>query len=1634
MEDGKKSIIPPTGDFSYNTWYSRFVLPQGLSGNLSVGGWTKGNEGFIQQTFLGASIRNFNISAGFGDTTSTLSVQLINDEYNKSDGTGVGLGDDVYHNGQYDAFAPPPVGTPVFFKFGKNHATIEQSWRKTFDDTYNYDTIPPDSEAKVITVDSFEDVPPYHFFDLEKSKASGQLFFEDLSDYYDPVKGATNKGRGKNHFIFGGILQSYTQNKGPDGNPVYSVQIVDPREILSNCSVILKNYAGSTFGNKNYFNVFGFLEHDPSDQLKAELQTKSQPGFVIGSVESSDNWITSLPFTGTKANNILEKLIDPTTGNVYYVGNDMYRLNNVSEELSEDSYPEFFPITGQGFARVSDQGIPWYRVRQGLEALFNYKGFLPKEYVDAGYGGPINFRGFNYVADFSGIPLDKIPQMYFMNYDQLDLLSIAQELCDVISHDLFVSLLPIIDHPASKFLYDYNKYWIRQALEFPEGSVERDLRLGKVISGIIRIDAIDRSAAPSPGSIKSYLENLASKNVFVKNQDLGYELSNVTTDKIVVGAQEVEMYYFTNAKDRDSHQIRRRNAGLENESEYLQGAQWSLDTMLKQQIIPFYGFLGKDAVTIPRGFGAYQQIMLDATGLEAYGVGNYYIATEIELRCALVSYERWKDFLLQYNNTYIEELTENQVLLEVLASKATDYVPGLNAKLEKYGHVVNWANREFGVSVPRSVFNSDKNYMGPDGLPANMCAPPYGYPLYYQRASAIGIPEAGTVGIQNAFDQLIITFSQEGGEKEQSESLNKFCSVAKEAKIELDDQIKEIQELQNRIRSGLTEIAASDRQRVIDSWNESISKLQAEKNRIDEIISTETSRIAYIKEFVKNSAGLYKNIQRTGKKTAKNARKVYDFVRGIAEKHLGKTFLVKVPKACNVFYSKELTLWDDADPTMNIKNGPFGFKPQTITSNIGYYANNGYQDDINLLRVQQTIGDSDIFEHYIYNPQGTYYTIGALKNNFNPISEKWEFNYEPEPQGGFFNFAIYNNNIPFGNIQEFNLDGNKLPPATLSLLAPKDLTNFLENGRIQCYVRFNDSQYLDFSKISKDSFIQQVYAEEGFIPDVLEELDNVALDSTDSFGQHGELTTNEGKQRTVAFVKATLDSKFYMAPKTVSKETTVWARKVEYLPNFSSFKLIENRDENGCITRVPVQPYARPIFWIENGGTDGATVENTDFLRYYDTLTNSELVVTDSQNLDPDNVYALITLPGKIEPTIETRFRDSELSSINNSKIKNIMTADVVKNVAGFDLPVPKRGKKIPIDCNHPNLDSLKFTDITSAMDAYTQVMKGMSFSAPTRGTLYSSPSPVYPDLVALPLLSKERCYGPWLSSSIANAPGDTRLRYSDIGGKVEFVKDENLAPWNYAGYQLMNEAGSLQAQFSNSLLLFSERGGFVYPEAPTGISLAKALKNGGPLVTSISVDIADSEISTTVKMDLYTSRFGKLQKQKELAIGEVVRQRQKIIDETNANIRRGMGKNATSANVGQILAAAGIGNVLNAAKQKENFYSNLEKGIEPVSQLVLQAEQRKETLRSLAGQPNQQDYNNTVTTVNGNIQTVAAAMEIASVFNSTYAAQQQFHSTAIVNVTDNLVPISNALYNPSLPTIQDNVSARIINNREQGQ
>ena len=210
---------------------------------------------------------------------------------------------------------------------------------------------------------------------------------------------------------------------------------------------------------------------------------------------------------------------------------------------------------------------------------------------------------------------------------------------------------------------------------------------------------------------------------------------------------------------------------------------------------------------------------------------------------------------------------------------------------------------------------------------------------------------------------------------------------------------------------------------------------------------------------------------------------------------------------------------------------------------------------------------------------------------------------------------------------------------------------------------------------------------------------------------------------------------------------------------------------------------------------------------FYDDNLKGEIVNSRVDNLDSSNVYALITLPGRIKPSVDCRYLDGPLAAFNTVRMYNLMTRDVVRGVPGFDKPAPIVNNDQPISAK--NVTNFSFEDLGEARNLQRTAMKGASLKASKLS--FTSPSPVYPSMVAIPLMSMERCYGPWLSSTSLD-PSTRSPGVMNIGGKIEFVKDENLAPWNFAGYQLMNEAGFLQAQFSNSLLLFSERGGFVFP------------------------------------------------------------------------------------------------------------------------------------------------------------------------------------------------------------------------------
>ena len=1921
--DKHYSVVPSTSVYG-TVWPSSMMaaqdgllqtlgpsFPQGFQGKISSAGWTKGAEGFEQQTFLGASITNFTINTGFGDSSSSLNVTLVNDEFNGSDGTWYGSGDDVYHRGAMtyqgeqmnlgDEFIPPAVGTPVFFKFGRNHATVSQAWFKTYYQKYGGRFI-EDPKEKTYTVTGgpvderlknrylvFEDSKNIQYANIKHSTGKTPVYsWENKHIEGLPVVEYFGDNRDYlawDHFVFGGILSSVSNSVGSSNT--FNVTVTDPREILSNTVLVLSDYHGTTFNNKNMYNIYGFLEYDfskdfldgiESSILQRRPLTRTPNGNFIG----NDTYLMKDVITG----------LHPSTAQVPPLScSDADIANGTCPEpppqTTEEAIlaaklfgPEIYPMTGQGFSRKSERGIPVYRINQALATMFNYNGRMWQEHIDGGFGGPIDFRGFNYVVDFGGIPFEKIPPLYMVEQSQVDLLSYIQEICETINHDYFVSLLPVLNLPPTHYLWVYNQKMMKYG------------RFGDVITGIIRVDTIDKSATPEAGSVEKYINVLTDRyqnegyrdgdnadgnsvakdrkiqdRKYIESKNIGYDLSNITTDKFVVGAQEVNMYAFSRCKDGLYREYLKFASNEENNYERMRDVDmWEISTMLKQQVLPFYGFLGNKAVTIPIGFGPFQQIMLDSSAVEASNVGDYYITTEMELRAASISFNAWAQFLRYYDERYVELFNT----YEKVESNAGKFAPkykntiidnekitnnfikqrlekGLEYVETKGIHSSDWnvlkvedtdpeTTDEYdyfeqveACSVPRCAFSSASPAIGIDGLPVDVCSPPYGYPLYYKRAERLGVSGGAYVNLLQ--EVLEVKSSQTrrakelkektdiNGEKGPDAEFQFLVSASDRAGITLETIQSDDGEVAFKaIRSIIRELTKR-RKEILKRYgfeggvppkferdedaDEKVKRFREEmkplKNIIDQLklqrsfaeagLDFENNQVTPTKVLNDLFSGKYKSYLSlkdrgalNGEATAaankgmkinlKNAQKVYEWIKSVADKHLGKTYLVKIPRYTNVNYKHRSGPVGEVGGTYNwVDSGPFGFPPRYNDARKN--TNNGsfptsYFDPIGK-NTKTSALNKERFHHFLLPDtlvdDRLKFREGALRSSWNEIDGFWEHNYKPEPQGGFFDWTMHSSGVS---------SRNKIIP---------DSPEFLSQGyRIKPYVRFDHSQFYDTTKIDgANNVTEQINTTariESFIADLYNGFSSQTV--VQAPGRQKDKKLEELKDN-FTYVEVSVEEKLYMPPRTTLVKSHRYAEKCAWVPAdliWSDVKFkdpvtdeekvkhsyslppilwrpgheffwhqnsgdaemflyniwqyesefnpekeeiettfyvdgnpnaevkkaeILNKGYSGFgksqIISVEIGPFGTDYFgtvgspqfpyarlfdgqngipnltenitqgqnWLKVtakktvpfndkkirdalGGVDidfnedaapsGDTITgsktaigfpycqiNNSFfaaerivnnqilltqqgvlnpdgtfsypdLQQFETVYNQKFpnnlvedddkaafvadwvtkrhevlddleaflsasgscgtlrnqidykndpefvedfvrfdqknpidfdydddpmrIVSEEKYLDHQHVYAIVTLPGRVNAVVDGFMNDGLKSDDRVATYAKMRAADVTNK---FDYDTSYTSVKVEIDEDGKEREvvdpldrgrepgiiqnsaisgvsmspRLKMMNLLGGEEAVERYLKNFNkflnkrqnkvkLSSPETDAHFSSPSPVMPHLFVLPMMSHERCYGPWLSAG----SGANFVGISDIGGKVEFTKDENLAPWTYGGYAEMNSVGLMKAQFSNSLQLYSEKGSFVLADAPTGISIAEPLIAGGPLITSISVNVSEGGIKTTVNMDSYSNNFGRLTKQKEDQISKLSRERQKNIDQLNDLRKKGILRN----------------------------------------------------------------------------------------------------------------------------------------------
>ena len=188
------------------------------------------------------------------------------------------------------------------------------------------------------------------------------------------------------NFEYAGLIQAYTRKDGPDGNPIYSVKLTDPRVILDHSQLILDEYEGPVGAMHNVFNVFSYLESQDADC----------PPLVVNGVKFGA------------------------------------------------------PAGGFGGANKTGRGIPWNSVKCAVQTLigndygpitdYGLGGIFYRGGNANGYGEIASSPYARYILDISEVPFSSTD--YRITGPTMSVSELISEVCDAAGCDYYVELLP----------------------------------------------------------------------------------------------------------------------------------------------------------------------------------------------------------------------------------------------------------------------------------------------------------------------------------------------------------------------------------------------------------------------------------------------------------------------------------------------------------------------------------------------------------------------------------------------------------------------------------------------------------------------------------------------------------------------------------------------------------------------------------------------------------------------------------------------------------------------------------------------------------------------------------------------------------------------------------------------------------------------------------------------------------------------------------------------------------------------------------------------------------------------------------------------------------------------------------------
>jgi hypothetical protein len=190
------------------------------------------------------------------------------------------------------------------------------------------------------------------------------------------------------HFTFGGIVKNWRYRESMSGK-IYTIELVDPRDMLANTQLIIGHYNGSVAGLPNLVNCYGYLENTDGFYQSNTNETgmpwnkilEALTEIFAGGVTA---YGTKIAFRGT---NYLVSLSGmPTVSDDYRIGGTAVSLLDAIFQVCEDcGYDFYVSLVRSGLNNViTVNGVS--RVTQGNTNLIG-------DFVDSVVGANTKERG-----------------------------------------------------------------------------------------------------------------------------------------------------------------------------------------------------------------------------------------------------------------------------------------------------------------------------------------------------------------------------------------------------------------------------------------------------------------------------------------------------------------------------------------------------------------------------------------------------------------------------------------------------------------------------------------------------------------------------------------------------------------------------------------------------------------------------------------------------------------------------------------------------------------------------------------------------------------------------------------------------------------------------------------------------------------------------------------------------------------------------------------------------------------------------------------------------------------------------------------------------------------------------------------